>query len=70
MGLKPTRNEQTVRLSKVIGYLGAMPAEPGIGGYEDMLEVISHPDHEDHERRLQWLGGNEALAEFQTPRPR
>jgi hypothetical protein len=29
----------------------------GIGGYEDLLEIISDPDHEEHEEMKEWLGG-------------
>jgi hypothetical protein len=29
----------------------------GVGGYEDLLEVIRNPHHEDHESMVEWLGG-------------
>ena len=29
----------------------------GIPGYEDLLEAISDPDHEEHESILEWVGG-------------
>ncbi|MGM0498059.1 MAG: plasmid pRiA4b ORF-3 family protein [Bacteroidota bacterium] len=29
----------------------------GIGGYEELLNIISDPDHEEHEGMLIWLGG-------------
>ncbi len=29
----------------------------GIGGYEDLLEIISDPDHEEYEEMKEWLGG-------------
>ncbi len=29
----------------------------GIWGYEDFLEIIKNPDHEEHEEMLEWAGG-------------
>jgi hypothetical protein len=29
----------------------------GIGGYEDFLEIIADPDHEEHDETLRWAGG-------------
>lgn len=29
----------------------------GIGGYAELLEVLSDPGHEEHEDKLEWLGG-------------
>lgn len=29
----------------------------GIGGYEDFLEIIKNPDHEEYEEMLEWAGG-------------
>jgi hypothetical protein len=29
----------------------------GIWGYADLLEVLSDPEHEEYEERLEWLGG-------------
>ncbi|MCG2735815.1 MAG: plasmid pRiA4b ORF-3 family protein [Candidatus Methanoperedenaceae archaeon] len=29
----------------------------GIGGYEDFLEIIKNPDHEEHDEMLEWAGG-------------
>ena len=29
----------------------------GIGGYEEFLETIGDPDHEEHEEMLRWAGG-------------
>ena len=29
----------------------------GVGGYEDFLEIINNPDHEEYEETLQWVGG-------------
>ena len=36
----------------------------GIGGYEDFLETIRNPKHEEHERMLEWVGGKYAPEEF------
>jgi len=29
----------------------------GIWGYEEFLEAINNPDHEEHEEMLEWVGG-------------
>jgi len=29
----------------------------GIWGYEDFLEIIKNPNHEEHEKMLEWIGG-------------
>jgi hypothetical protein len=36
----------------------------GIGGYEQFLEVIFDPAHEDHERIVRWAGGRFQAEEF------
>jgi hypothetical protein len=30
----------------------------GVGGYAEFLEVLSDPDHDDHEHYVGWSGGN------------
>lgn len=30
----------------------------GVSGYETFLEALRHPDHEEHESYLQWVGGS------------
>lgn len=54
----------------------------GVPGYYDLLAVIGHPEHEDHEERLEWLGDgfdpeafsvdevNQRLARLQRHRKR
>ena len=41
---------------------GARRAPPddvgGISGFEEFLEAVTDPDHEDHERMLTWCGGS------------
>ncbi|WAS87018.1 MULTISPECIES: plasmid pRiA4b ORF-3 family protein [unclassified Corallococcus] len=41
---------------------GARAAPPddcgGVPGYEDLLEALRDPNHEDHEERLEWVGGS------------
>jgi len=36
----------------------------GIWGYEHLLEVLSDPDHEEHEELLDWVGGDYDPEEF------
>ncbi|MBS0209130.1 MAG: plasmid pRiA4b ORF-3 family protein [Planctomycetes bacterium] len=36
----------------------------GIWGYYELLEVIRDPKHEDHENRLEWIGGSFDPEEF------
>lgn len=38
---------------------GACPPEDcgGTWGFAELLEVLADPDHEEHERMLQWVGG-------------
>jgi hypothetical protein len=42
-----------------IGGARACPPEDcgGSGGYENFLEAIADPDHEEHTESLQWIGG-------------
>lgn len=30
----------------------------GVGGYEELLEVLADPSHDDHEHFTQWVGGS------------
>lgn len=36
----------------------------GIGGYENFLEAISNPRHEEHKSMLEWVGGSFDPEEF------
>ena len=44
----------------LLGGARACPPEDcgGPGGYEHLLEVLAHPDHEEHEQLLHWVGGS------------
>ncbi|MBU3968255.1 MAG: plasmid pRiA4b ORF-3 family protein [Euryarchaeota archaeon] len=51
--------EKTVDYPICIKGKRACPPEDvgGIGGYEDFLEIIKNPDHEEYEEMLEWAGG-------------
>ncbi|GFP27560.1 plasmid pRiA4b ORF-3 family protein [Candidatus Hakubella thermalkaliphila] len=63
--------EHTVKLEKIlprengvnypicVGGKRACPPEDcgGVWGYEDLLEIIKNPNHEEHEEMMEWLGG-------------
>jgi hypothetical protein len=36
----------------------------GIGGYEDLLEILKDPGHEEYEDTVEWLGGHFNLEYF------
>ena len=40
----------------------------GVGGYEELLAVISNPAHEEYESTLQWLGGRFEPEKFEPAR--
>jgi len=49
----------------------------GIWGYENLLEILKDPNHEEHEEMLQWLGGtfdpepfSPEEVQFEDPQPR
>jgi hypothetical protein len=44
---------------KCIAGKRACPPEDcgGVGGYEDLLEIIANPTHEEHKERMEWLEG-------------
>lgn len=47
------------RLPRCLDGAGACPPEDcgGVGGYEELLDVLRDPTHEEHESMLEWLGG-------------
>jgi hypothetical protein len=51
--------EESVRYPICIGGKRACPPEDcgGVWGYQDLLEIISNPSHEEYEETLDWLGG-------------
>lgn len=36
----------------------------GVWGYEHLLEVLAHPEHEEHEDMLEWVGGDHDPERF------
>jgi hypothetical protein len=45
------------------GQLACPPEDcGGIGGFYDLMEVLSYPDHERHEEMLDWVGGFDPQA--------
>lgn len=38
----------------------------GIWGYENLLEIIKDPNHEEHTRMMEWLGGSFNPEEFRS----
>ncbi len=38
----------------------------GTWGYEDLLETINDPNHEEHARMMEWLGGSFNSEEFRS----
>ncbi len=62
-----------------IGGARACPPEDcgGAGGYDNLLEAIRDPDHEEHDSMLEWLGGrfdpekfDASTVKFDNPRQR
>ena len=58
--------EQIVNYPICIKGKRACPPEDcgGIWGYEELLEIIKNPGHEEHEEMLEWLGGDFDLEHF------
>ena len=71
--------EQKVKYPRCIEGERACPPEDcgGIGGYYNLLEIISNPAHEEYEEMMEWLGGrydpeafDPAQAKFDNPKER
>lgn len=56
---KITPAEEGKRYPVCLGGKRACPPEDcgGIWGYENFIEAVSDPDHEEHEDMLEWIGG-------------
>jgi hypothetical protein len=56
---KVLQPEPGVRYARCVGGARACPPEDcgGVGGYENFLQAISDPDHEEHDEYLEWTGG-------------
>lgn len=52
--------ESNIKYPRCIAGERACPPEDcgGIWGYENLLEIIKDPNHEEYEERLEWLGDN------------
>jgi len=57
--------EPGVKYPRVVAGRRACPPEDcgGVWGYQDLCEILSDPEHEEHQDRLDWLGLDSA-AEF------
>ena len=58
--------EKTINYPICIKGKRACPPEDcgGVWGYEELLEIIENPDHEEYEGMLEWLGGGFDPEEF------
>jgi hypothetical protein len=56
---KPVPAEEGANYPRCVGGARACPPEDcgGVWGYADLLEVLADPGNEEHEERLEWLGG-------------
>ena len=71
--------EEKVKYPRCIEGERACPPEDcgGIGGYDNLLEIISNPAHEEYEEMMEWLGGRydpeafyPAQVKFDNPKER
>jgi hypothetical protein len=60
------RSASAVAFAHCLGGENACPPENvgGPGGYEDFLEAIADPAHEDHDEEVEWIGGSFDPAGF------
>lgn len=58
--------ESGVAYPRCVGGRRACPPEDcgGPWGYTELLAVVADPDHEDHDERLEWIGGEFDPADF------
>lgn len=58
--------EKNINYPVCIGGKRAAPPEDcgGVGGYENLLEIINDPDNEEYEETIEWLGGEFDPAHF------
>ena len=56
---KILQREKNINYPVCIKGKRACPPEDcgGIWGYEDFLKIIKNPNHEEHEEKLEWIGG-------------
>ena len=71
--------EEKIKYPRCTAGKRACPPEDcgGVGGYYNLLEIISNPTHEEYEEMMEWLGGeydpeafNPAKVEFDNPEER
>jgi hypothetical protein len=76
---KILQREENVKYPRCIAGKRACPPEDcgGVGGYYNLLEIISNPTHEEYEEMMEWLGGeydpeafNPVKVEFDNPEER
>lgn len=56
---KALASEPGARYPRCLAGKRACPPEDcgGVGGYENLLEIIANPKHEEYKETLEWLGG-------------
>ena len=59
-------NEEGVKYPRCIAGKRACPPEDcgGVWGFSDFLEAVRDPEHEEHERMLEWIGGEYDPEDF------
>ena len=55
-----TRSSRGLKYAVCIDGQNACPPEDcgGAGGYAELLETLADPDHQDHQRAVEWVGGS------------
>ncbi|GAG78992.1 unnamed protein product, partial [marine sediment metagenome] len=76
---KKLPRDEKIKYPRCIAGKRACPPEDcgGVGGYYNLLEIISNPAHEEYEEMMEWLGGeydpeafNHVKIEFDNPEER